>query len=263
MSYIPYVNIKQGSHSGDRLSCGSTLPLTQLPFGMAGFIPQTDGRRDPWFFHPDDCSLEGIRLTHQPSPWINDYGALLFTPQTGTPESVLGRAFSGYRPKEAVLRPDRLQLHFSRCRTTAKLVPTERGAYLALEYGDGRAPFLSFFPALGDYHYELDAENDRLIGYTTGHSHDVAVDFHMFFAVQFAKGSVDAARTRVFANGQPCQNGTLVHGAGAGIHIALNTPSVQAQLAISYISAEQALENLRQDAHPDGMAGAAQAAEAV
>ena len=263
MSYIPYVNIKQGSHSCERLSTGSTLPLTQLPFGMASFIPQTDGRKDPWFFHPDDYSLEGIRLTHQPSPWINDYGALLFLPQTGTPESVMGRAFSSYRPKEAVLRPDRLQLCFARYRTTAELVPTERGAYFSVEYGDGRAPFLSFFPAHGDYHYELDAENDRLIGYTTGHSHDVAVDFHMFFVVQFAKGSVDAAHTQVFANGQSCGNGTQVHGAGVGIHIALNTPSVQAQLAISYISVEQALENLRQDAHPDGMAGAARAAEAT
>ena len=263
MSRIPYVNIKQGSHSGERLSAGSTLPLTQLPFAMAGFIPQTDGRKDPWFFHPDDYSLEGIRLTHQPSPWINDYGALLFLPQTGTPESVMGRAFSSYRPKEAVLRPDRLRLHFARCRTTAELAPTTRGAYFTMTYGDGRDPFISFFPAHGEYHYELDAANDRLIGYTTGHSHDVAVDFHMYFAVQFAPGSVDAARTQVFADERTCRKGTAVTGKGAGIHIALNSAVLTAQLAISYISVEQALENLRQDAHPEGMTGAAREAEAT
>ena len=124
MRRIPYVNIKQGSHSCERLSTGSTLPLTQRPFAMASFVPQTDGRRSPWFYHPDDYSIEGIRLTHQPSPWIRDYGTVLFLPQTGTPETEMQQAFSGYRPEEAVLRPDRMEVSFDRYRTTVTLVPT-------------------------------------------------------------------------------------------------------------------------------------------
>lgn len=64
MNYLDYVNIKQGTRSIARFSAGNTLPLTQLPFGFASFAPQTDGSRRGWFYHPEDHSIEGIRLTH-------------------------------------------------------------------------------------------------------------------------------------------------------------------------------------------------------
>lgn len=257
MSHIHYVNIKQGSHSCERLSTGSTLPLTQRPFAMASFIPQTDGRKDPWFFHPDDFSLEGIRLTHQPSPWINDYGTLLITPQTGKPESTIGRAFSSYRPDKSILRPDKLCVTFDRYHATATLTPTMRGAYFSVDYDDGgNKPFISFFPTLGNYGFRLDAKTDRLIGWNDGHSHDIAEQFRMYFVVQFEKGSVDVSKTQVFSKDIPCKEGIVVEGVGAGIHIALRTNSIKAQIAISYISEEQALENLRQESYPNGMSDA-------
>ena len=80
MRYLDFVNTKQGSKSTHRFSNGNTLPLVQLPFGMAAFSPQTESDAR-WYYHPDSHSLEGIRLTHQPSPWIADYGAMVFLPQ--------------------------------------------------------------------------------------------------------------------------------------------------------------------------------------
>lgn len=77
MNYIDYVNIKQGTKSVKRFSKGNTLPLIQRPFGFARFAPQTQSGRRTWFFHPEDRSFEGIRLTHQPSPWIWDHGAIV------------------------------------------------------------------------------------------------------------------------------------------------------------------------------------------
>jgi len=67
VKYLPYVNVKMGTKSHPRRSYGNTLPLTQLPFAMAGFAIQTDGRSQ-WFYHPDHEFAEGVRLTHQPSP---------------------------------------------------------------------------------------------------------------------------------------------------------------------------------------------------
>ena len=83
MKYIPYVNIKQGSASISRFSNGNTLPLVQRPFGMAPFCLQSDAGGGRWFFHPDHPCTEGIRLTHQPSPWINDYGTFSIMPLSG------------------------------------------------------------------------------------------------------------------------------------------------------------------------------------
>ena len=82
MKYIPYVNIKMGSRSIPHFSNGNTLPLTQLPFGMASFCLQSDANQGAWFFNPDYPVAEGIRLTHQPSPWINDYGTFLMAVQS-------------------------------------------------------------------------------------------------------------------------------------------------------------------------------------
>ena len=72
MNCLKYVNIKQGTKSSNRFSNGNTLPLVQRPFGFSSFSPQTNGNRGSWFYHPEDRSFEGIRLTRQPSPWIND-----------------------------------------------------------------------------------------------------------------------------------------------------------------------------------------------
>ena len=76
MKYIPLVNIKQGTKSIHRYSNGNTLPLVQLPFAMCGFSAQTK-YEGGWYYYPDHRFLEGVRLTHQPSPWINDYGTFL------------------------------------------------------------------------------------------------------------------------------------------------------------------------------------------
>ena len=73
MNYIPYVNIKQGSRSTHRFSNGNTLPMTQLPFAMHAFVPQTKSDQGNWYYCPDDKTIEGVRLSHQPSPWIGDY----------------------------------------------------------------------------------------------------------------------------------------------------------------------------------------------
>ena len=62
MRYIDLVNVKQGTASKHRFSNGNTLPLTQLPFAMLGFAAQTENHGG-WYFHPDDRSLEGVRLT--------------------------------------------------------------------------------------------------------------------------------------------------------------------------------------------------------
>ena len=106
MKKIDFVRTKQGSASTRRFSNGNTLPLTQLPFGMAAFVPQTASDRGNWFYHPTDRCLEGIRLTHQPSPWIGDYGAILLMPQSGIHETDPERRWSGCRTEDQILRPD-------------------------------------------------------------------------------------------------------------------------------------------------------------
>lgn len=246
---IDYVNIKQGSKSCPRFSGGNTIPLTQLPFAMAGFVPQTAGDNGNWFYHPDDRITDGIRLTHQPSPWIGDYGALVLCPQSGTPHYSTMERSSGFRPQEAVLSPHYMNIRFLRPRCDFELVPTERGAYIRLNFEDDKAPFLSVLPVSSGFVAELDAENNRVMGYNSAsHNPSSMKGFKEYFVLQLEGGICNAEGSVKFEE---------------GIHIALNSKNITARLAISYISPEQALENLKQDTVLGGFEKAKQNAESL
>ncbi len=228
MKLIPYVNIKMGTKSVPRRSYGNTLPLTQIPFGMAPFCIQTEGRHG-WFYHPDHEFAEGVRLTHQPSPWISDFGTFLMTPQNDVIGNNGGRAWSGYRPKESVQRPDYLKLTFLRSNCTFELTPTERGAAIRLEYHDERPSVVSFLSVKGNYTYRFDSSKNTLYGTTDGHSQDIAVDFKMYYVVKFLGDVVDSENIRcVGKNNTAC------------IHVGIKKKTVEARIGISYISEEMA-----------------------
>ena len=114
MKYIPYVNTKMGTRSVMRYSNGNTLPLVQMPFGMASFCPQSEviKNMEGWFYSPDKPFLDGIRLTHQPSPWIRDYGAFLITPQSDIICDSAPLCGSSFHQGDSVLRPDYLKIKF-------------------------------------------------------------------------------------------------------------------------------------------------------
>jgi len=229
MSRLSLVHIRQGTKSVPRFSAGNTLPLVQRPFGMTAFAPQTE-RRGSWYYHPDARSVEGIRLTHQPSPWINDYGTVLMTPQSDLIYADPGQAWSGFRPENAVMTPSLHQIDFLRSECTFAVTPTERGARGKLSFRTERERCLSLLPVMGEYTYTVDAERGEILGTTTGHSGDIAKDFRMYFVLRFAPGTVDFTRT------VPFENGT-----GKGyIHIYLSEKETEFSLGTSYISADLA-----------------------
>ena len=233
--YLPYVNVNMGTKSIPRRSHGNTLPLTQMPFGMTSFSIQTDGG-SPWYYHPEHEYAEGIRLTHQPSPWIGDFGTVLMTPQNDVVAERADRAWSGRRLQDTVQRPDYLAMTFLRSNCRFELTPTERCAALRLTVGDDRPGVLSFLPIQGHYTYRYDGETSTLYGSTDGHNNDALVDFRMYFAVRFGAGQVDGERCRTFGEGRTC-----------GIHVALTGRELEARMAISYISEEMALAALERE----------------
>ena len=235
MKYLPYVNVKMGTKSIPRRSHGNTLPLTQLPFGMASFCIQTDGGSS-WFYHPEHEYAEGVRLTHQPSPWIGDFGTVLMIPQNDVIANDSGRAWSGYRIQDSVQSPDYLGLRFLRSDCLFELTPTERCAALRLSFADDRPAYLSLLPVQGNYSYRYDAETNTLYGSTDGHNHDHAENFKMYFALRFGNGQVDAAKTY-------CAGEGTTH----CIHIALTGRTLEARMGISYISEAMALAAIERE----------------
>ena len=250
MKYLPYVHLTQGTQSCLRFSHGNCLPLTQLPFSMAGFTLQTDTENTPWFFSPDSRGLEGIRLTHQPSPWIRDYGALLWLPQTDVPKTALRERWSDYAPEKTVLQPDYMRVTLLRSMTTMELTPTMRGCSCQVTYPENRPAYMSFFSVLGNTSFQWDEQRACLVGTTDGHSDDDTKGFCMHVIVRFPQGAVDAKNTLISEDGLHSVQGIAVSGEQAAIHLALTSRQVGMHISISYISLQQAEENLRQDTLP-------------
>ncbi len=242
MKYCSYVNTKQGSKSTHRYSNGNTLPLVQLPFGMTAFAPQTNNDTR-WYYHPDSRSLEGIRLTHQPSPWIADYGAFVFLPQNRLIAAESGRRWSGYRPEEATLTPYYLKTRFLRSRADFELAPTERGAAVKITFDEDIDNYLSVLPVKGNYSYRFDAKTNTLYASTDMHMSGEAVKFKNYLVIKFPENSVDIKKTQINI-GNKFLSGAKCRGKKSGIHIALINKSTEIKLATSYISFRQAELNL-------------------
>ena len=244
MKYCDFVNTKQGSKSVHRFSSGNTLPLVQLPFGMTAFAPQTVEGNIRWYYHPDSHALEGIRLTHQPSPWIADYGAMLFMPQNKRMGGFDGECrWSGFRPEEAVLTPYYLKTRLLRSRCDFELSPTERGAVIRVSFDEDGDNYFSVVPVKGMCSYRFDSKTNTLFASTDMHMSGEAVKFKNYIVLKFPEGAVDAEKTLV-SSGEKFRNGTKCRGKKAGIHLALTGKTTEILLASSYISYDQALLNL-------------------
>ncbi|RRD94439.1 glycoside hydrolase family 92 protein [Clostridiales bacterium COT073_COT-073] len=185
MAYINYVNIKQGSASLPRFSNGNTLPLVQMPFGMNAYTLQTESSRGNWFYHPKDRAIEGIRLTHQPSPWIGDYMPLVMMPQREESFLTPEMRWSGFRPEEAELMPHYLKVDFLRYRTSLELAPTTRGAVIRLDYQGEEAASFAVLVDKGLAEFQVDFEKNQITGYTQYTSWPSHQDFKMYFIYQF------------------------------------------------------------------------------
>ena len=82
-NYVELIEPLMGTASDFSLSNGNTYPAIALPWGMNFWTPQTGKMGDGWCYSYDAKKIRGIKQTHQPSPWINDYGAFSIMAVTG------------------------------------------------------------------------------------------------------------------------------------------------------------------------------------
>lgn len=126
-----FVNILVGSDNRDSTySTGNAFPLIARPWGFNHWSIQTRTDDSSWYFNPNDKRFVGIRCTHQPSPWIGDYGDFLMTVYLG--DWVEGFNTVAYNPKEAFYSPyyfnaSLLAYGNSQGSTSVEFVPTQHG----------------------------------------------------------------------------------------------------------------------------------------
>ena len=127
-----------GTDSTVAFSRGNLYPAVSVPFGMNAWTPQTGENVDGWTYQYSAIRIRGLKLTHQPSPWINDYGALSLMPVTGelkVREKERAALFSHDR-EEA--HPYGYKVKLMDYGVWAEVAPTSRGAVLRFTFPEDR-----------------------------------------------------------------------------------------------------------------------------
>lgn len=134
-SPVDLVNLLAGTFTdGDRFSTGNTLPLVGRPWAFNHWSPQVkEGNRytGSWWFRGSDHHMTWMRCTHQPSPWIGDYGWFLFSPQIGHPDR---NPIHFWEPRGATIRPHLFDAVFAPNNIRMELTPTDHAAVVRITF---------------------------------------------------------------------------------------------------------------------------------
>ena len=222
---LEIIDTRFGTASKHAFSRGNTLPYTGVPFGMNYFVPQTSDQEGSWFFDPHLPIFQGIRLTHQPSPWIGDYSWLLLTPVTGEISGdTLYHRQSSYNLERAIFNPHYLRIFSERYQIETQLSPTCYGASIQLRQIQGKA--LSLYLHAADELTVEQVDKRTLVLIQEGETETNKSPLVMYTALAFS--------TDILSINQE----------GQDWRIDLAGAEAQVQLATSFISKEQAFFNL-------------------
>lgn len=180
---LDLVNPLQGTDSTSLFSRGNTLPIVAVPFAMAHWAPQSsdDGS---WFFQPHDQRLQGIRCTHQLSPWLGDYGQATFLPFNGDPSPEPSARASSYRPAELHIAPHSLELRLTRYRCLLELAPSERCSAMRFTFQESGAAGVFIDLPGKDAEARRATADDTIIALTRANSGGVPAGFAAYYAIR-------------------------------------------------------------------------------
>lgn len=124
--WTQYVNPLMGSQSSFELSTGNTYPAIARPWGMNFWTPQTGKMGDGWQYTYTANKIRGFKQTHQPSPWINDYGQFSIMPVVGKPEFNEEKRASWFAHKGETATPYYYKVYLAEHDVVTEMAPTER-----------------------------------------------------------------------------------------------------------------------------------------
>lgn len=244
---VEWVNPLMGTDSKGSLSTGNTYPAIACPWGMNFWMPQTGKMGDGWAYTYHSDKLRGFKQTHQPSPWINDYGQFAIMPVTKSVKFKEDDRASWFSHKAEIAKPYYYSVYLADHNVTTEITPTERAAAIRFTYGKEDSAFV-VIDALdkGSYIKVLQSEH-KIIGYTTKNSGGVPANFKNYFVLTFDKPFTYVA---TFKNDVLTQGTAEAQENHVGAVIGFSTvkgEQVNVKVASSFISPEQAQLNLNQE----------------
>lgn len=243
---VDWVNPLMGSLSSYELSHGNTYPAISLPWGMHAWTPQTGRNNDGWIYTYDARKIRGFKQTHQPSPWMNDYGSFSLMPVVGKTAFDEDARESWFSHKAEIAKPYYYQVYLADYHTTVEITPTERAACFRIHYPKTDSAFLVVDAFDRGSYIKVFPEQNKIIGYNARYSRGKLNNFKNYFVIYFDQPIVNA---QCFSDKTLLAQKEL-SGGHVGVLLQFNAKNkinaLHARVASSFISFEQAERNLNE-----------------
>lgn len=241
-----YVNPLMGTQSTYELSTGNTYPAIARPWGMNFWTPQTGKMGDGWQYVYTANKIRGFKQTHQPSPWINDYGQFSIMPVVGKPEFDEDKRASWFSHKGEIAKPYYYKVYLAEHDVVTEMTPTERAVMFRFTFPENDHSYIVVDAFDQGSYIKIIPEENRIIGYTTRNSGGVPENFKNYFVIEFDKPFTYRA-TVIDTNLKENVNEQKANHTGAIIGFSTRKgETVHARIASSFISPEQAVINLKE-----------------
>ena len=245
---VDYVNPLMGTDSKRSLSNGNTYPAIATPWGMNFWTPMTSKMGDGWTYNYNENKIRGIKQTHQPSPWINDYAAFSLMAVTGELKYNEDERASWFSHKAETVKPYYYKVYLADYDVVAEVVPSERAAHFRFTFPKSDSSYLMLDGFFRGSMVKIIPEERKIIGYCRNNSGGVPENFHNYFVAEFDK---DFEISHTWEDDWELQkNNQESEGEHVGAIIGFKTKKgeqIHVKVASSFISHEQANINLRRE----------------
>ena len=184
---VDYVSTLTGTLSHHAFSTGNTYPAVALPWGMNFWTPQGGRMGDGWAYRYDQNWIRGFKQTHQPSPWINDYGQFAIMPVRDAADVDENARASYFSHKSETAKPYYYQVYLADHDINVELSPTERAAVFEFTFPESETSGVVIDAFDQGSYIKVLPERNAIVGYTTKNSGGVPDNFKNWFVLQFDK----------------------------------------------------------------------------
>ena len=244
---VDLVNPLMGTDSEYRLSNGNTYPAVALPWGMNFWTPQTRSMGNGWAYTYNDYKIMGIKQTHQPSPWINDYAAFSLMPITGRIRIGENERASWFSHKAEVAKPYYYSVYLADYDVTAEVTPTERAAIFRFTFPESDSSYIIIDAFNKGSMVKIIPSERKVIGYCRNNHGGVPDNFYNYFVAIFDK---DFTSTDTWHGDTLDNEGLQERSDHTGAVLGFKTrrgEKINVRVASSFISHDQALLNLTRE----------------
>ncbi|MDB5032374.1 GH92 family glycosyl hydrolase [Mucilaginibacter sp.] len=257
-----WVNPLMGTDSKYDLSNGNTYPAVALPWGMNFWTPQTGAMGDGWQYTYDAHKIRGFKQTHQPSPWMNDYGQFSIMPVTHRLKVSQNKRASWFSHKAEVAKPYYYSVYLADHDVTTEITPTERAAQFRFTYPQTDSSFIVIDAFDKGSYVKIIPEKREIIGYSTKFARGPLKNFKNYFVIYVDK---DFTLSHTYSD-STLKDGQSLEAKHASAVIGFKTTKgeqVHLKVASSFISMEQAELNLQREIGKDDFDSTEQKAKTV